>query len=377
MHEPGSVHARYLIAVPAIALTIAFAIMLARQDEPAGTQPDAGPDNAPAATSAARKRCNRFAGPGGSDRGPGTLRRPFATPQRLVDSLRAGQTGCLRGGTYTDTHDGYILKFHRAGRPGARIRVRSLPGERARLVGIVDVPEGSDRVTLSDVDVEGDGTMNTVKVYAAGVRIERNGITNALRGQSCLILGSDTAGQAQGTVIRLNVFHDCGSPSNDNKDHGIYAANLDRGRIVDNLFVNSSAQTLQLYPNTQRTVVAHNVIDGGPDTVRGGVLIGGDSDFASRDNVIEHNVITHAATANVYSYWSGPVGSGNVVRENCLWASGDEEIDSADGGFTASANRVADPRFVDRAGGDYRLGKGSRCRKIVGYDTAAKIRRSR
>jgi hypothetical protein len=293
-----------------------------------------------------------------------------------VDALHPGQTGCLRGGTYTETDDGYSMRFGRAGRPGARIRVRSFPGERAKVVGIVNVPEGSDRVTVSDLDIEGDGSMNTVKVYSTGVQILRNDITNALRGQSCMILGSDSDGQARGTVVRLNRFHDCGSPDNDNKDHALYAANLLGGRIVDNLFVNATALALRLYPNTQRTLVAHNVIDGGPDTVRGGVLFGGDSRFASNDNIVERNVIAYAATSSVYSYWDGAVGSGNIFRRNCLWGAGDEEIDDADGGFTATGNVVADPRFVDRGAGDYRLRRGP-CRKLVRYDTVAKINRSR
>jgi hypothetical protein len=377
MHGPGSGHARYFMALPVVAIVIATAVLLARSGETPRDRPAAEGGDKPAATAAARKRCARFAAPSGSDDGPGTRRRPFGSPQRLVDALRPGQTGCLRGGTYTETDDGYSMRFPRAGRAGARIRVRSYPGERAKVVGIVNVPEGSDRITLSDIDVEGDGSMNTVKVYSAGVRLERNDITNALRGQSCLILGSDSDGQAQGTVVRLNRFHDCGSPDNDNKDHAIYAANLVDGRIEDNLFVNATALTLHLYPNTQRTLVAHNVIDGGPDTVRGGVMFGGDSRFASRDNVVERNIITYTATANVYSYWDGPVGSGNILRRNCLWGAGDEEIDSADGGFTATGNLIADPRFVDRAAGDYRLRGGSPCRKLVGYDAVAKLRRSR
>ena len=268
-----------------------------------------------------------------------------------------------------------MLRFPHGGRPGARIRVRNYPGERPKLVGIVEVPEGVDWVALSGMDVEGDGSMNTVKVYSSHVLLERNDITNALKGESCLILGSDTAGQAQHTVVRRNRFHDCGSRDNTNKDHAIYAANVADGRIVDNLFSNSTGLTIQLYPNAQRTLVAHNVMDGGPDTVRGGVVFGGDSTFASKDNVVEHNVITYAATSSIYSYWSGSVGSGNVARDNCLWGAGDQEIDSGDGGFTAVGNKIARPRFRNRAGGDYRLGRASRCRRVVGYDTAAKLRR--
>jgi hypothetical protein len=320
--------------------------------------------------------CSRYAAPSGSDSGPGTRKRPFETPQRLVESLRPGQTGCLRGGVY-ETDDGYILEFERAGRRSAPITVRSHPGERARLKGIVTVQEGADWVTLSHVDVEGDGSQNTIKVYAADVRIEDNDITNELRGQSCLILGSnDGAGGALRTIVRRNRFFDCGSPANDNKDHAIYAARLSEGRIERNLFVNSAGKTIQLYPNSDRTVVVRNVIDGGPDTVRGGIVIGGDDDYASSGNLVERNIITYAADYGVYANWDSRIGSDNVVRSNCIWGSGTAHVDTDDG-VRAYGNVIADPGFVDRERRDLRLRSGSRCLRLVGIDVVRSMLKAR
>ena len=329
--------------------------------------------SASATGAAAAEECVRFAAPTGSDTNAGTLSSPYKTSQRLLDSLAAGETGCLRAGTYAAGSDGYVLKYPRAGTQTAPIRVRSYPGERARLVGIVYVPATSDSVALSDVDIEGDGSMNTIKIYSSDVVIERNDITNRLRGQSCMMLGSSSAGQAQRTIVRSNRFHDCGSPLNTNKDHSIYASNTLDARITDNVFTNSAGYTIQLYPNAQRTLVAHNVIDGGPDTIRGGIVIGGDSNYASRDNVVERNVITYAATDNIYSYWPGTVGTGNVARDNCLFGAGDDDVDGSAGGLTSTNNTSADPRFIDRSTGDYRLALGSPCLAVVGYDTAAML----
>jgi hypothetical protein len=300
---------------------------------------------------AAANPCDRYASPGGS-------------VQRLVDSLRPGQTGCLRDGTYDDTEDGYIARF---GEP--RVALRSAPGEHARIVGIVMVAPEADRVRISGLSIEGTGDHNTVKIYATRVVVRGNDITNRMRGDSCMMLGSDDYGRAIRPVVRDNVFHDCGATAHDNLDHAIYAASVVRGRIVDNVFSNSAAYSIQLYPNAQRTRVARNVIDGGRDTVRGGIVIGGDDDTASRGNVVERNVITHTPWAGVYSYWSGGTGRGNVVRDNCMWATEDAVDDR--GGLVVGRNAVADPRFRDRTRGDYRLGDDSRCVGVLGRAAAA------
>ena len=185
-----------------------------------------------------------------------------------------------------------------------------------------------------------------------------------------MMLGSNSAGRAIRPKIRRNFFHDCGATANDNKDHSIYAAAAYDGTIEDNVFVNSAGKTIQLYPNAQRNRVAHNVIDGGRDTVRGGIVIGGDDDYASSGNIIEQNVIAYSATYNVYSHWEGPVGRRNVVRKNCLWAGGQGNVDD-DGGLTVGFNLRANPRFRNRAKRDYRLARNSRCRRVVRRDAAA------
>ena len=252
------------------------------------------------ASAIAADQCDQVASPG-SD-----------TAQQLLDSLRPGETGCLHGGVYASSRDN-VLYPRRGGAPGAPLTLRSYPGERARLVGIIDIRHGSDYITLSGLDIEGTGEdgANTIKIYSRGVVLEESDITNAWRGRSCLILGNNEGGgQAVAPVVRGNTFHECGNPENGNQDHGVYAANVLDGEIVDNLFYDSAAYTIQLYPNAQRTRFAHNVVDGSGRSVRGGIVFGGDGRFASGDNVVEKNVIVSAATAAITSYWEGPVGTG-------------------------------------------------------------------
>jgi hypothetical protein len=251
-------------------------------------------------------------------------------------------------------------------------RISSYPGERAKLVGVVHVRSTAARATLSRLDFEGDGTMNTIKIYAPDVVLEDSDITNAGRGPSCLMLGNNSGGgQAARAIVRRNRFHDCGSTANGNKDHAVYASNVVDGQITGNVFWNTAAYAIQLYPNAQRTLFAHNVVDGGSPSIRGGIVFGGDSSYASSNNVVEYNVVAYAASSNITSNWSGVVGTGNVARSNCVWGAGNSNIETSNGGFSASGNVTADPRFVNRAARDYRLAAGTACLPLVGFDSVA------
>jgi hypothetical protein len=357
---------RVLLAAVASAVALVAVAASAALDAPS-VKPRAMKTSSAALRSGVR--CDRFAAPWGEDRSRGTKKKPFRTAQRLADSLRPGKTGCLRGGVYDETDEGFVLRLEHGGTEKRRLTIRGFPGESARLVGIVQVVSRADYVTLAHLAIEGTGDHNTVKIYGADTVVRDNDITNASRGESCMIIGSDSGdGQAVRTSIRHNRFHECGSSANDNKDHAIYVDNAVDGRIVGNVFWGTSGYSIHLYPSAVRMRVARNIIDGGPPSVRGGVLLAGDSSHASSDNVIEFNVIAYAETYNVTSDWEGGTGTGNIVRSNCVWQGKDGNINSSSGGFTASSNTVAPPRFVDRARHDYRLKRGSRCRRVIGLD---------
>lgn len=345
-------------SVLALALGTLLGLAAPRSSDAAAPKPDA---------------CTKYASPSGNDRGGGSAARPFKTAQRLADSLRAGQTGCLRGGVYAESDEGFVLSLERGGKPGAPIRIRSYPGERAKLVGIISVSDDADHVVLSRLAIEGTGDHNTIKIYTSDVVVEDSDITNAGRGKSCMILGNEDSGQAIRTIVRRNRFHDCGSRDHDNKDHGIYVSTASHVQILGNLFWNTTGYSIHFYPDAQSTRVAYNVIDGGTPSVRGGVLFGGNSDYASSDNVVERNVITYAQTANLVSGWDDVAAKGNVARNNCVWAGKETNVDTSDGGFSASGNIVANPRFADREKHNYRMQPGSRCLKLLGFDPVARI----
>jgi Bacterial Ig domain/Disaggregatase related len=328
------------------------------------------PSNADAATS-----CTKYAAPTGSDSNTGTLTSPMRTPQALVNSLTAGQTGCLRAGTYALST---MLKFPRAGASGSPITLASYPGERAKLTsGYVYVPSGSNFVTISDLAIDGtDSSQNAIQIHAADTVVERNDIANRTRAvtfgnlRSCIHAGSNAGyGQAVRPIIRLNTFHDCGDPANGNKDHSIYYENVSGGQTVDNVFWNTAAFAIHLYPNANNHLVAHNVID---TSGQSGVIFAGEGSLTSSNNIVEKNIITYNRNYGITTYWGGSVGSGNVGRSNCFYGNSYGDTGSMTG-WSASSNVDADPKFVNRTGHDYRLATGSGCLSVVGYDTAAKI----
>ena len=324
-------------------------------------------------TAQAADGCSKVAAPYGVEGAAGSESEPFGSAQELADSLAPGETGCLRGGSYSDDSV-YILSPSKGGAPGAPITLRSYPGERAKLVGIVNMRAGVENVTLSGLDFVGTPDMATIKIYSADIVVEDSDVTNNQVGGSCFMLGNNSGGgQAVRTIVRRNRIHECGTADNVvARAHGIYTANMVDGEIVDNILYNPAAYAITLYPNAHRNLIAHNVIDGASPLDRGGIVFGSDSSYASTGNVVEHNVIAYAETYGITTAWDGAPGAGNLARSNCIWNARVGSVSSGVG-FAATNNTTADPGFADRASHDYRLSPNSACLQTVGYDTAAKL----
>jgi chitodextrinase len=307
----------------------------------------------PPPTTTPTSACTKVASPGAG------------TAQALLASLSSGQVGCLRGGTYTASGM-YVLDFTKP-----NVVLQSYPGERALLRGLVVIRSGAAGSRMSKLSFEGTGGANSIQWYATDFTLEDSDITNKNRGYSCMILGDSSAGVAVRPVIRRNVFHECGRVGS-SLEHGIYAQLTTDGRITDNVFWGIAAYSLHLYPNAQRTVFSHNVIDGGSPSVRGGVIFAGEGSQTSNNNVVEYNVIAYSTAYNIESWWGGSTGSGNVARSNCVFGAGKANIGSTSG-YTVTGTVTADPLFVNRSARDYRLQSSSPCLGTVGYDTAARL----
>lgn len=319
----------------------------------------------PAVSSSAT--CDRVSATTGSDAtGNGTQGSPWRTVQKLADSLTPGQTGCLRGGVYTEN-----VTATQDGNAGARITIRSWPGETARLAGRL-VVEG-DFLAFSQLVLDGhDAGASAFGVTVEGddVALMDNNVTSGAAA-SCLNVGNQgTAAQrAQRLVLLRNRIHNCRT--------GVRVRAATYTAIVNNLIYDNVDRGVRLEPDATSSYVWRNVIDGNGE----GVLLAGDASDASDSNAVHANIISYSNSRwNIgSSFDSGNVPAYNHVWNNCLYATNEDTAFNASGGIVgASATRgfalyaqtLGEPQFVDQDARDFRLAASSPCRSTTG-DVAA------
>ena len=157
------------------------------------------------ATQAAAAGCDKVASPLGSDAFPGTVADPYATVEHLANSLKPGQTGCLRAGVFQGD-----VKVTRGGSASAPTTLTSYPGERARVVGRMHVADEANNIVVQGLDLDGrsDDNLPSPTVNGDGIVFRDNDVTNH-NTTICFLLGSDSFGRARGTVIERNRIHNC------------------------------------------------------------------------------------------------------------------------------------------------------------------------
>jgi parallel beta-helix repeat protein len=317
----------------------------------------------PGGGAGAAPACDKFASTLGLNTNPGTELLPYRTVQKLVNSLSADQTGCLRAGTYPGA------TVSRGGAEGAPVTLQSYPGERAKIIGRVVIEPGADHVTLSSLDLVGTNVegLASPMIQANDVTVADSDITN-LHTADCVFVGTSDH-FVENVKITRNRIHDCGLIPRTNRHVGISVWNAGGTEIIRNVIDHNADRGIQLYPNAWRTNVAYNTIDANGE----GVLIAGSPTLSSSYNVVQRNLITNSTSRdNVEVYWppDAPIGTGNVVRGNCV--SGGPRDDGSDGGIqprvlgtTVSGNLVVDdPGYVDELARDYDLRPDSACEPV-------------
>jgi parallel beta-helix repeat protein len=311
--------------------------------------------------------CSVFASPSGSDSGSGSYQNPFRTVQEVVDSIHAGQTGCLESGTYT----GHV-RIANSGQPGAPVTLTAAPGQAATVYGRMEIVKGANYVTVTGLTLDGanDQHLQSPIVDADHATFSYDNVTDDHTG-ICFGLGDPTWGWATGTVITHSRIHDCGEMTpGDNYQHGFYIGAATDTTIEWNLIYDNAARGIQLYPDAEYTTVDHNIIDGNGE----GILVSGTEGKASSHTNIYDNVVSNSTSRHdVESWWpvGNPVGVDNVVHDNCLWGGRQGTLDASGGGLRASANLDINPQFVDTKTHNYEMSPNSPCLALVGDVQAA------
>ena len=303
--------------------------------------------------------CDKVASPLGSDVNSGTVAKPYATVQRLVDALGVGEAGCLREGVFQGD-----VKFVRGGSPGAPVTLTSYPGERATVIGRIHVSDEANNVVVQQLDLDGRNAANlpSPTINGDNAIFRDNDVTNH-HTTICFLLGSDEYGRARNTVIERNRIHNCGQLPPTNHHHGIYVEEADGTRITDNWIYDNADRGVQLFPDAQKTYVARNVIDGNGQ----GVVFSRESS----NNVVEQNLITNPSVRyNIEDFELR--GRGNVARNNCVWSARHPGFAGIQPGIAVplQENVVVDPAYISRNAKDFRLKPGNACAAVAPRPTA-------
>ncbi len=302
--------------------------------------------------------CNLWVAVDGSDLASGTVDAPLRTVQGLVARLLPGEVGCLAAGA-TFAED---VRVDRGGTRGAPITITSAdPQAPATIAGRLYVTDAANDVSFTHLVLDGrnDARLPSPSISGDRVSFINDEVTNEHTG-ICFDIGSSLGwGTAVDTVIDRSRIHACGTLPRTNHDHGIYDESSINARITNNWIYDNADRGVQLYPDARGTLIAHNVIYGSST----GIIISGDHGMATSDAVIEGNVIARSERYDVESWWpdGNPIGTGNLVRANCLAGTGLGSVADHVGFVVTEPQVVADPQLVDPAAGDLSLTPGSRC----------------
>jgi hypothetical protein len=322
---------------------------------------------ASAGSASATVTCTKVASPSGSDSAAGTVQAPYRTAAKLVSSMTAGQTGCLRAGTFNDNVDVYT----------PNLTLTSYPNERATIKGRLYVSDKASGMTVSGLNLDGRSNSPdspSPTVIGDNVTFTDDDVTN-YHTAICFLIGNAAYGRAENVVIENSNIHDCGKLPANGHEHGIYIEDSSNLQVRDNWIHDNADYAIQFFPDGDNTTVTGNVMDSnGAGIVFSGETVDGTYQ-TSDNNVIEHNLITNSERRhNIESVYppGEPVGTGNVVTDNCI-AGAYDWFAEADGsgiahpqeGFTATNNLIAQPQYANASAGDYNVSPSTPCGSIL------------
>ena len=258
--------------------------------------------------------CSRIAAPWGSDtRGRGTVAHPYRSLTRLDESLRPGQVGCLRGGTYGGLDAWHLLD--RSGSSGAPVTITGYPRETATVKGWIDVE--ASNTTVQNIRIDGSNTRRPGRIGSSCQEnvsqpltisghddiLQRVDYFQSVASLRSTGIGIGFWGNTDGTIVRHNKIHDVGGC--DFYDHLIYLAGGRNVQIYDNwLWDDAHGWGIKLDPGPSGARIWNNVID----RAGSGFNFGNSSgDQPTANNRVFDNVVMNSVgISNPDIHWHHP-----------------------------------------------------------------------
>jgi Ca2+-binding RTX toxin-like protein len=362
--------------------------------------------------------CDAWASPTGDDQAPGDADHPYRTAERLVNALRAGQTGCLKGGATFEEPD-FELHARGGGEAGQPVTLRTEPAaELATIRGRVWVDQSAHDISFEGLRFDGQNPLAELRGAGAALpspTVDGDRITffgddvTTTSTATCFVLGSVTGfGIAEDISITGSRIHDCGVPAPPDQPSGDHGVDLEASRnavVADNYIYDNADKGVLVYPDAQGSVIRDNVLDRNRIDLHFGTAVspGGDWIYPAgtrvmpEDNAVSNNVITNSqlGLSDPFHWqvegskdWTGsPDPAGNLVDGNCFWHQDpSRDIQQPNVVFTEGTKNLAGPPaagppqptagpgYLNEADKDFRLdGAPEHCPRSVGPEDPPEV----
>jgi hypothetical protein len=307
-----------------------------------------------------------YVSPSGNDSKPGSSTEPFATIQKAANTMRAGDTTIIRGGTYgafqipySGSSTGGYITYQAA--PGERVIVTTSSGPSVLIQEANSYTNPIGYLIIDGLEIAGTGS-DGLKGYNVHHSIFRRNIFRRNTNMGMLIIGSEFI-----TVDR-NLFDSNGMGSSTvvAGDHGMYITG-NNWTVVNNIFYNAEGYGLQLncytqaeksyivtgFDNCQHWTIANNTFAWGRNRAAIVLYPGAGSGFINDihifNNIMYRNAETgqNAAGPNGVNIYSGV----NIFIHHNLYYGNNPFVQ---GSALLSDNYNSDPMFVNSIS-DFRL----------------------
>jgi fibronectin type 3 domain-containing protein len=314
---------------------------------------------------------------------------PGANVASTFNAMSAGQTLCLKAGTYGSSST--VTWLNKSGAVGSPITLTTAPGETQPAVIEGEFKVGSnsstgyrDNITVSHIKVKANNinhgrvhpefgcttmTASGVTLHGSNIIFEYNEISedSVAPAYRDTMLGINYDHRGSNIIVRYNKIHDFGAC--DQQDHGVYFDHVEGGQVYGNWIWNpvcsyatgdsldrGCGSGIQLWDDPSNTQVYSNVIDGSGI----GLYIAG---YGSNNNVRNNAIINQRGMYSSHNPvspagYSGYAGnSTNQFVNNLVFNPGTICVSACTA--SASGNITSDPLFTNPGLHDYTLRSGS------------------